>query len=63
MRSNLYRPSGRREIAESVLTAALCAAATALVEVVANAVDRAQEARTKREPVPGEGKKRKKGKK
>ena len=59
----MYRPTGRREIAESVLTAALCAAATALVEVVANAVDREQQARAKREQVPGEGKKRKKGKK
>jgi hypothetical protein len=57
----VIRPTGRREVAENVLTAVLIAAATALIDAGLDAVKEAREAR-RREAERAE-KNRKKGKK
>ena len=56
-----FAPTGRREIAENVLTAALCTAATVLIEGVANAVERRREERAE-QARKAEKKRKKKGK-
>jgi hypothetical protein len=62
----MIRPTGRREIAENVLTAVLCAAATALLDAGIKAIQAAREKRQaerQESETPNLSKKRRKGKK